>query len=179
MIALMEQYARDGKSYEDFVAGLKGYYLPQSGYQINNHLDAERLKADLEKAGYYTLSELWNDTSRKLRMRMYVPPKPTRMLYPAPEVTPPRPAEEIMLILNPETMTRDEYIKEKFMRLAQVLRQQGKIHIAQRAEMGTDPEYTSKFAASHRDQVVLALAQGKTVTPAVLKDYPDIIGRIR
>jgi hypothetical protein len=179
VIALMEQYAREGKTYEDFVAGLKGYYLIQSGYQINNHLNVERLKADLEKAGYYTLTELWNDTSRKLRMRMYVPPKPTRMLYPAPEVTPPRPAEEIMIVHNPETMTRDEYIKEMFRRLAQVLRQQGNPHIAARAEMGTDPEYISKFAASHRDQVVLALAQNKAVTPAVLTDYPDIVGRIR
>lgn len=180
VIALMEQYVRDGKTYEDFVAGLKGYYLPQSGYQINNHLDVERLSADRKEAGYNTLTELWNDTSRKLRMRMmYVPPKPTRMLYPAPEVTPPRPAEEIMIVPNPETMTRDEYIKEKFRRLAQVLRQQGKPHIAARAEMGTDPEYISKFAASHRDQVVLALAQNKAVTPAVLKDYPDIVGRIR
>ncbi|MBU0847476.1 hypothetical protein KKH23_09860, partial [Patescibacteria group bacterium] len=179
VIALMEQYVRDGKTYEDFVAGLKGYYLLQSGYQINNHLDVERLSADRKEAGYNTLTELWNDTSRKLRMRMYVPPKPTRMLYPAPEVTPPRPAEEIMIVPNPETMTRDEYIKEKFRRLAQVLRQQGKPHIAARAEMGTDPEYISKFAASHRDQVVLALAQNKAVTPAVLKDYPDIVGRIR
>ena len=177
VIALMEQYVRDGKTYEDFVAGLKGYYLLQSGYQINNHLDVERLSADRKEAGYNTLTELWNDTSRKLRMRMYVPPKPTRMLYPAPEA--PKPAEEIMIVPNPETMTRDEYIKEKFRRLAQVLRQQGKPHIAARAEMGTDPEYISKFAASHRDQVVLALAQNKAVTPAVLKDYPDIVGRIR
>lgn len=108
---------------------------------------------------------------------MYVPPKHPPLLYPAPEA--PRPAEEIMFVPNPETMTRGEYIKEKFRRLAQVLRQQGKPEIAARAEQATDPEWTSKFAASHRDQVVLALAQNKPVSPLVLKDYPDIVGNIR
>ena len=106
---------------------------------------------------------------------MYVPPKHPPLLYPAPEVT--KPAEEIMLVPNPEKMTRDEYIKEMFRRLAQVLRQQGKPHIAARAEQAMDPEWTSKFAASHRDQVVLAMAQGKPVSPEVLKDYPDLIAK--
>lgn len=113
VIALMEQYVKDGKTYEDFVAGLKGYYLPQSGYQINNHLDAEKLKADLEKAGYYTLTELWNDTSRKLRMRMYVPPKHPPLLYPAP-VSP-----EVKKYTTPRTfkkgtIARNNITNEKF-----------------------------------------------------------------
>lgn len=177
LIAIMEKYAGAGKTYEDFVAGLKGVYLSQSGYEKHGMLDIERLRIDRENAGYKSLTELWNDTSRKLRMRMYVPPKYPPMLYPAPES--PRPAEEIMFVPNPETMTRDEYIKEKFRRMAQVLRQQGKPHIAALAEQATDPEWTSKFAASHRDQVVLALAQNKAVSPNVLKDYPDIVGNIR
>ncbi len=102
------------------------------------------------------------------------------MLYPAPEVTPPRPAEEIMTVSNPETLTKEEFVKEKYKRMAQVLRQQGKIAIAERIEKGArDPERTFKYETSHRDQVVLALAQGKTVSPVVLKDYPDIVARIR
>jgi hypothetical protein len=85
VIALMEQYAREGKTYEDFVAGLKGAYLSRSGYQKNNQLDIERLRIDRKNAGYNTLQGLWNDVSRKLRMRMYVPPKLPLMLYPPPE----------------------------------------------------------------------------------------------
>ncbi len=177
VITLMEQYAREGKTYDDFVAGLKGYYLSQSGFQINNHLDTEKLKAALGNAGYYTLSELWNDESKKLRMREYVPPKYAPMLYPA---APQRPAEEIMFVPNPETMTKEEFVKEKYKRAAQVLRQQGKDAIAGRIEKGArDPELTYKYETSHRDQVVLALAQGKTVAPEVLKDYPDIVARVR
>lgn len=86
LIAIMEKYAGEGKSYEDFVAGLKGVYLSRSGYEKHGMLDIERLRIDRENAGYKSLTELWNDTSRKLRMRMYVPPKFPPMLYPAPEV---------------------------------------------------------------------------------------------
>lgn len=106
-----------------------------------------------------------------------VPPKLPPLLYPAP---PQRPAEEIMVVPNPETMTRDEYVKEKYKRMAQVLRQQGKNAIAERVEKGArDPERTFKYETSHRDQVVQALAQNKAVSPEVLKDYPDIVARIR
>jgi len=86
LIAIMEKYAGEGKTYEDFVAGLKGVYLSRSGYEKHGMLDIERLRIDREKAGYKSLTELWNDTSKKLRMMMYVPPKFPPMLYPAPEV---------------------------------------------------------------------------------------------
>lgn len=107
-----------------------------------------------------------------------VPPtKHPPMLYPA---QPQRSAEEIMFVPNPETMTKEEYVKEKYRRMAQVLRQQGKNAIAERVEKGArDPERTFKYETSHRDQVVLALAQGKTVGGNVLKDYPDIVANIQ
>ncbi len=109
--------------------------------------------------------------------QMSVLPKHPPLLYPAP---PQRPAEEIMFVPNPETMTRAEYVKEKYKRMAQVLRQQGKHHIAARVEQGArDPERTFKYETSHRDQVVLALAQNKPVSPEVLKDYPDIVANIK
>ncbi len=89
-------------------------------------------------------------------------------------------AEEIMYIPNPETLTKEEFVTEKYKRFAQVLRQQGKNAIAERVEKGArDTERTVKYETSHRDQVVLALAQGKTVSANVLKDYPDIVERIR
>ncbi|MDP3353444.1 MAG: hypothetical protein Q8S44_06870, partial [Flavobacteriaceae bacterium] len=250
IIDIMKIYRDKGATHEDLVAGLKGYYLQQSGYVMGSNLNLQKLTDDLKKSGYDNLRELWRkiivqapavppvpvpqpyalpelrwvfgtkdgkwylvgDEDRdyahgitQQRMKIigpevakaeylsptlmraaapvqpvmrYVPPKHPSLLYPAPEA--PHPTEEIMFVPNPEKMTRDEYIKEKFRRLAQVLRQQGKPTIAARVEQGaTYPEWTSKFATSHRDQVVLALAQAKTVGGDVLKDYPDIVGNIR
>lgn len=249
VIDIIKIYRDKGATYEDLVAGLKGYYLEQSGYVMGSNLNVQKLTDDLKKSGYDNLRELWRKIivqapavppvpvpqpyalpelrwvygtkDRKwylaghedrdyvhgitqARMKiigpeaakseylcpslaraaapaqpalMYVPPKQPPLLYPA---QPQRPAEEIMLVQNPEKMTRDEYVKEKYKRMAQVLRQQGKPHIAARVEQGArDPERTFKYETSHRDQVVLALAQNKPVSPEVLKDYPDIVGRVR
>lgn len=243
VIDIMKIYRDKGATYEDLVAGLKGYYLQQSGYVMGSNLNVQKLTDDLKKSGYNNLRELWRKiivqapaappvpvpqpqavqelrwvfgtkdmvwhlvgpedrdyvhgiTQTRMKIigpeaakseylspslaRVAVPVQPAfpPLLYPAPEA--PRSAEEIMFVPNPETMTRDEYVKENYKRLAQVLRQQGKNAIAERVEKGErDPERTFKYETSHRDQVVLALAQGKTVSPMVMKDYPDIVGNIR
>lgn len=318
VIDIMIIYRDRGATYEDFLAGLKGYYLAQSGYVMGSNLNVQKLIDDVKKSGHNNLRELW----RKIIVQApetptALPPKRIPMLYPAAQpptavlpapapavvttipveqapreytwrkfpdhksetkavkdalekagikaevghgtgtawgwleinigdprlrgglkappyqyqytaeemalqdrvlkiaqevtgrrgeyqgnisilaqewrhkppvaqapqpqaVTPTRPAEEIMFVPNPETLTKEEYVTEKYKRMAQVLRQQGKNAIADRVEKGArDPSMTFKYETSHRDQVVLALAQGKPVSPVVLQDYPDIIARVR
>jgi type I restriction-modification system DNA methylase subunit len=85
LILIIEKYVTEGITYEDFSTGRTFLYLSKSGVKLDPNNIPLKLKDDLKKAGYNSLSELWNDTSRKLRMKMYVPPKQPQRLLTAPK----------------------------------------------------------------------------------------------
>lgn len=95
LIFIIEKYVTEGTTYEDFSTGRTLLYLSKTGVKLDPNNIPSKLKDDLRKAGYNSLSELWNDVSRKLRVKMYVPPKLPLMLYPPPE------APRLPLLLSP------------------------------------------------------------------------------
>jgi len=83
IIDIMKIYRDKGATYEDFVAGLKGYYLQQSGYVMGSNLNVQKLTDDLKKSGYNNLRELW----RKIIVQApAVPPVPVPQSYALPEL---------------------------------------------------------------------------------------------
>lgn len=113
LIFIIEKYVTEGTTYEDFSTGRTFLYLSKSGVKLDPNNIPSKLKDDLRKAGYNSLSELWNDTSRKLRMRLFVPPKQPQRLLMAPKepeakkYTTPR-------LFKKGTIARNSITSEKF-----------------------------------------------------------------
>lgn len=61
IIEIIREYKANRLTYADFVACLKGAYLSKSGYDKGSFLDVDRLKADLQEAGFRNLQSLWNE----------------------------------------------------------------------------------------------------------------------
>ncbi len=89
IIDIMKIYRDRGATYEDLLAGLKGYYLVQSGYVMGSNLDAQKLIDDLKKSGYTNLRDLWRKiiVQAPERIPTIFQPERVPMLYPAPAPT--------------------------------------------------------------------------------------------
>lgn len=94
VIEIMKIYRDKGTDYEDFLAGLKGYYLEQSGYVMGSNLNAQKLIDDLKKSGYNNLRELWRKIivqapEKEIPAPFLIPERfvtsSIPLLYPAPQ----------------------------------------------------------------------------------------------